>query len=290
VALGYAWDDEWRLRPSEEPSKIRFSIERSKAGSHWNMSKDMSIDAFNGLTSQLVEKGGKTRFEFVRDAGRLICEGYINKGYGIGAFQFVPNPQYAAELQRLGYEAPDEGQSFAMMMSDVSLDFVRGVKNANIPATTKQLLEMRIHGINLEYLQRMQATGYTGLSAKDFVEMKIHGVTPELVTELKKAGYDVPAKKVVEMKIHGVSPEYIRQLNSFGLKPDASQVVEMKIHGVQPDFLNEAKQLGYNLTAKEAVELRIHGVDGAYLRKMKNSGFKDLTPEKIVKLKIHGID
>jgi hypothetical protein len=288
--LTQKWDDEWRVKPSDDPGKIHFSVERLKPGSHWNMSSDMPLDQFRGLTRETVEKGGKAKFEYVRDAGRLVCEGYFKNGYGIGAFEFIQNTQYSDELQRLGYQVPDERELFSMTMSDVSLEFARGVKSANVPATTKQLLEMRIHGIKLEYIQQMRAAGYTELAAKDFIEMKIHGVTPDLVAELKKAGYDLPAKKVVEMKIHGVSPAYIKELNSYGLKPDASQIVEMKIHGVQTEFVQEARNLGFSFTPRELTELRIHGVNGPYLRQLKNSGFRDLTADKIVKLKIHGID
>jgi hypothetical protein len=43
-------------------------------------------------------------------------------------------------------------------------------------------------------------------------------------------------------------------------------------------------------TSSEIVQMRIHGVTGDYLRKLKDSGFQNLTPEKIVKLRIHGID
>jgi hypothetical protein len=289
------------------------------------MSSDKPIERFRGLptealsTGKLSATGTKVKFEYGGDAGRLVCEGYLKSGYGIGAFEFIANPQFGAELQSLGYEAPEARNLFSMTMADVTLEFARGVKSANVPSTTNQLLEMRIHGINLDYIQEMRSSGYTTLSAKDYVEMKIHGVTPELVAELKKAGYDIPAKKVVEMKIHGVTPAYIRGLNSSGLRPEASEVVEMKIHGVDPeylqalraaghtnlgvrevvemrihgvspDFIREAKQLGYNFTPRELRELRIHGVNGPYLHKLKTSGFKDLTADKIVKLRIHGID
>jgi hypothetical protein len=290
ISSAQNWDQEWRMKTSSDPGKVHFSIERSRPGHRWNNSSDMPLESFRGLSLQALSSGGPAKFEFVRDAGRLVCQGQFTTGRGIGSFEFAPNPQYSTELQRLGYEAPQEDQLFSMLMSDVSLDFARGVKQANVPSTTKQLLEMRIHGVTLDYIQRMRSGGYTNLDAKNYVEMRIHGVTPELVAELKKAGYDLPAKKVVEMKIHGVSPEYIRELNGYGLRPDASEIVEMRIHGVKLDFIQAAKNLGYNFTGKELIQLRIHGVNEQYLRKLKDSGFQNLTADKIVKLRIHGID
>ena len=283
-------DDEWRMRRSDDSGKVHFSLERTRPGSRWSHSSDVPVANFEGLSLDALSKGGPAKFQFVHDAATLACEGHFTNGRGIGTFQLVPNPRFSAELQRLGYEAPADDQLFSMVMSDVSLEFARGVKDAGLQATTKQLVELRIHGVTTDYIQRMQASGYPSLTARDFVEMKIHGVTPELVAELKRAGYDVPAKKVVEMKIHGVTPEYIAELNTYGLKPGASEIVEMRIHGVKPEFLRDAKELGYSFTSKELTQMRIHGVDGSYLRKLRDSGFKDLTADKIVKLRIHGID
>ena len=173
---GQRWDDEWRITPSNHPGMVRFSIERVSPGSDWRMSSDRSIDEFRGLSMEAVESRGKAKFEFVRDAGRLVCEGYFNNGYGIGAFEFMPDSQYIRELQRLGYDAPDERRLFSMAMSDVSLDFARELKEANIPATTKQLLDMRIHGVNASYLRKLKASGLKNLTAENIVKLRIHGV------------------------------------------------------------------------------------------------------------------
>jgi len=163
AVLGFAdrWDDEWRIKPANDAGKVMFSIERLRPGSHWSMSTDMPIDQFRGLTMETVEQGGKVKFEFVRDAGRLACQGYIKHGYGIGEFEFIANTAYISELQRLGYEAPETRELFNMTMSDVSLAFAKGVKAAHVPATTKELIEMRTHGIDLDYVDRMRASGYT---------------------------------------------------------------------------------------------------------------------------------
>ena len=285
------YEDEWRMKRSGNSGKVHVTLERSRPGSRWMHSSDMPLEHFRGFSVAALDSSGPARFEFVRDAGRLVCTGQFTNCRGIGTFVLVGNPQYASELQRLGYDAPANNQLFSMLMSDVSLEFARGVKEAGIGATTKQLIDMRIHGVSLDYVRGMRASGYTTLTAGDYVEMRIHGVTPELVTELKRAGYDVPAKKIVEMRIHGVTPAYVSELNTYGMKPSASEIVELRVHGVKPEYLKELKDAGYGaLPVREVINMRIHGVDGAYLRKLNASGFRNLPPEKIVKLKIHGID
>jgi hypothetical protein len=43
----------------------------------------------------------------------------------------------------------------------------------------------------------------------------------------------------------------------------------MVIHGVTPAFIKEMAELGYkNLSIDQLVQLRIHGVDADYVRKM----------------------
>jgi hypothetical protein len=318
IAPAQDWDQEWRMRRTDDPSKVHFSVERSRRGSRSNHSSDIPVSAFRGLSTDALSRGGPAKFELVRDAGRIVCNGQFTNGRGIGTFQFIPDANYSSQLRSLGYGAPEEKDLFTMALTDVSLDFARGVKSVDAAANTSQLIAMRIHGITLDYMQRMRATGFSNLTANNYVEMKIHGVTPELVGELKNAGYDVPAQKVVEMKIHGATPEYIRGIHASGLKPTAQEIVEMRIHGVTPELLAEVKKAGFDMpgrkivemkihgatpdyirevhafglkpTADEIIQMRIHGVDAAYLRKLKDSGFKNLTPDKIVKLRIHGID
>lgn len=314
-----AWDEEWRMKSSSRPGTVHFTIERTRPGSRWINSSDMKLERFRGLPANAPDITGAASFEFVGDAGRLICTGTFTGSRGIGTYEFVRNAQFSSELTKLGYDAPADDQLFSMLMADVTLQFARDVKAAGVPSTSKELLEMRIHGVTSDYIRQMHSSGYTTLTAKEYVEMKIHGVTPELVREVKQAGYDIPARNIVEMKIHGVSPEYIRALGTYGLKPSPREVVEMKIHGVSPEYLKafrdagysgftvrevidmrihgvnsgfaeDAAGMGYKFTARELTQMRIHGVNSEYLRKLKTAGFNNLDADKIVKLKVHGID
>jgi hypothetical protein len=274
---------------------------------------------FRGLPAKAPNTTGKAKFEFVGDAGRLVCEGQFTGNRGIGTYEFIQNTEFGAELERIGYDAPGDDQLFSMLLADVTLEFARGVKEAGVPSSSKQLLEMRIHGVTLDYIRQMGSIGYVNLTGKDYIEMRIHGVSPELVRELKQAGYDVPAKNIIEMRIHGITPDYIRELKDYGLQPGPKEIVEMKIHGVKPEYLKamkdagygrlgvreviemrihgvsaefaqDAAQLGYEFTAKELTQMRLHGVTSEYLKRVKTAGFENLTADKIVKLKIHGID
>ena len=277
----------WKVSYSDTPGMVHFGVEWSKPGSHSVHSGDVPLSAFRGLNPG---QSGPAKFEYVADAGTFVCEGRFSFGAGSGTYQFQPNPRYAAELQRLGYDAPRDDQLLTMAMLQVSLDFARGIREAGLRASTAQLVELRIHGVSLPYVRETQNAGYRNLTAKDYVEMKIHGVSTEFLRALKHAGYELASSQVVELQIHGVGTEYMRDLDAYGLQPRSEDLVQMKIHGVEPEFLREARDLGYSFTPGELIDLRIHGVNEAYLRNLKASGMRNLSAEQITRLKIHGVE
>ena len=315
---------EWTLRKSDSANMVNLRLEvNQKRGLGWSRSShstDIPWSSIEGLKPGQLDTGStNAKFAIVRDAGRFVCEGITGLGRGTGSFRFEASPTYAERLRQLGYTSPDSEQVFSMAMHDISLEFAKYVRDTGLRASTKELIELRIHGVAQDYIAEMRNFGFTELVARDFVEMKIHGVQPEFVRGLKAAGYNLTAREIVEMKIHGIDSQYIRELHSYGLNPPARDLVEMKIHGVRPEylkalkdagfqnltpqdvtnlkihgvspeFIKDTKSMGYNFSLRELTEMKIHGVSTPYLQKLRASGFKDLTADKIVKLRIHGID
>lgn len=314
---------EWTLRRATDAKEVSLRLEiNQRRGGGWNHSShttDIPWSSIKGLQPNQLDTGStNAKFEIVRDAGRFLCEGITGIGRGTGSFRFEANPNYAEQLRQMGYTSPDAEQVFNMALHEISLEFARYVRDTGLRASTRELIELRIHGVTKEYIAEMRGFGFTELVARDFVEMKIHGVKPEFVRGLKAAGYNLSSREIVEMKIHGVTSEfmtelkqagfnlsqkqivemkihdidsqYIRELKSYGLNPPARDLVEMKIHGVSPEFIKDTKGMGYNFSLRELTEMKIHGVNTPYLQKLRASGFKDLTADKIVKLRIHGID
>ena len=309
----------WKLKRADSSDMVQFTVERHKNGDDWSSSNVVPFARFRGLSIDTIEHGGPANFEYVQDAGRLVCRGDFSWGRGSGSFTFVPNPQFPDEMRRLGYDAPSDEQVFSMMMMGIGLDYARGIKDAGLHASTKELIDLSIHGVSLKYVHETKEAGYGRLNAQDFIDMRIHGVRTEFLADLKRTGYDLSSKEVVELAIHGVNSEYLRELKAYGLQPQSSDLVNLRIHGVSPeylrglkdagythlfaqemvdlrihgvsiDFIQQSKSLGYDFTAKELTDLSIHGVNGAYLRRLRDSGLRNLNAAQIEKLKIHGVD
>ena len=102
MATGAEWDESWQISPSDQSGKVEFRIERRKAGSRSNWSRDVELSKFRGLQTGA---NGPVKFEYVTDAATFACEGQIYKGRGNGTFTLRPNPQYSAELVKNSLEA-----------------------------------------------------------------------------------------------------------------------------------------------------------------------------------------
>jgi hypothetical protein len=308
--------NEWTLTRGDSPDTVHFRVEHVSRNSKWSHSSDVPVANFRGLNAS---QSGPAKFEYVDDAGTLACQGRFSFGAGSGTYKFQANPKFAGSLTELGYDAPTDDQALSMLLMHVTLDFARGIRDAGVNASTRQLIELRTHGVTLPYIRETQNAGYTNYRAADFIEMKIHGVSTDFLRALKHAGYDLPARQVNELKIHGVSEDYMRDLDIYGLRPRPDDLVQMKIHGVTPEFLKslkdagygnlsssqinelkihgldpkfilEAKDLGYDFTSRELVDLKIHGVGAEYLRHLRESGMRNLSAQQITKLKIHGVE
>src|SRR5687767_6854196 len=123
LAIGQEKRQEWVLKPSGKPGKVHLRVELLRPHHNSSHSRDVPADRFRGLPADPFGTSGSAKFEYVQDAGRLLCQGRFSWNKGSGTFTFVPNPQFPGELRQLGYSEPDADQIFQMMMMDVGLEF-----------------------------------------------------------------------------------------------------------------------------------------------------------------------
>ena len=309
---------EWSLKQTGTPDMLRFTVRRFKPGSTWSSTWDVPRSRFQGLSIDLLEHGGPAKFTYVQDAGNLECTGRFSWGAGSGDYTFVPNSGFSNQLASLGYDRPDRDDLFSMMMSGVTLDFARGVKDAKVRASSSDLIQMRNHGVNLEYITTATRAGYQNFTAEDFMQLRDHGVSSDFLIDLrdygykldahdithlrdhgvqsaflrdlKDAGYDLNVQEVTNLRDHGVNSDEMRQLQHYGLRPAASDLTQLRDHGVTPEYLRGMMDAGYGkLSADDLVQLRDHGVDGSFARDAHDLGYR-FTPGELVRLRDHGVD
>ena len=199
-----------------------------------------------------------------------------------GMSEPTPEPQAQSEAQPQPQPNPSQSKGAGLVEE---LDRA-GYHNL----TVDQLVEMKIHGIDANYIRGIRAKGYEP-NLDQLVAFKIHGITPEYIDQLQSRGWKLNADQLVAFRIHGVAPGDLEKMSALGYKLDADQAVAMRIHGVTPETVNEAKALGLgNPTFDQLLAMRIHGIDAQFMNGMKQAGVRDLNFETLVGLKIHGAD
>ena len=310
---------QWRITPALSSSKVFLTLRGSNGLDNWSRSSAVSVDHFRGFSLSMLASPGPAKFEYVADAGRLICEGRFTMGTGSGTYTFVPDRTFVAALQQMGYDAPDDEQLFSMLTMDIGREFAREIRDAGLRASSRDLIQLRIHGVDLNYIREARQAGYQNFSADDYIKLRIHGAETSFLRDLKAAGYDLHAAEIADLRVHGVDSRFMRDLKSYGLQPAAADLSQLRIHGVTPEYLKglqeagysnlrvdeinqlrthgvepefprEARRLGYDFTPEELAQLRIHGVDSSYLRHLQDTGMRNLSADQIAQLRIHGVD
>src|SRR6185369_9324009 len=72
------WQQTWKLYRSMEAGSVHFGIERVRPNHHNSSSHDVPLSRFQGLTAESLARGGNAHFEYVHDAGKLVCEGHTS--------------------------------------------------------------------------------------------------------------------------------------------------------------------------------------------------------------------
>ena len=199
---------QWIIDGIGVPDQVQLTLHRStgKSGSSTN-SSGFPVKGFLGLNRAQMDssEGVMVRFQMVRDAGTLACEGYFKQGNGAWTFTFSQDSNFISEMRKLGYSGLHPEMLFSMAAHNVSLDYVRGLRSLKAaPSSADDLISMRIHGVSSEFIRSLRDLGYDRVPVDDLVNMRIHGVTPEFIRRVnggKVASASVD--QLVNMKIHG---------------------------------------------------------------------------------------
>jgi len=271
LAWAEDWTAAWQLRPDLSVDKVHFVIRHTSALGHWESGRDVPLDDFRGFSLAMLAAGGPAKFEYVGDAGRLLCEGRFAMGSGSGSFTFAPNADFVQELVRLGYDTPDDEQLFSMLVQNVDRQFAREVHDAGLHASTRQLVDLRNHGVTYSFIRDVRQAGYSDFDSHDLIQLRIHGVNTNFLRDVKAYGYNLRSNDLTQLRIHGVTSEYMKTLKDAGYTNlGANEIAQLRIHGVQSGLIEESKRLGYNFTSQELTQLQIHGVTAGYLQKIKD--------------------
>jgi hypothetical protein len=283
-------EGDWTVRKSDKPDKVEFSLIEHHQGGNSNHESEWPASAFQGVD---LSKPGRqdVHFTITRDAGKIDCEGYLKDGQGAGFFRFEPNPDYARQMQSLGFPVDDD-QQYSMAVQDVSLEFAREMKSEHLTdLDSGKLIAFRIFKVNSQFIADIRSAGLNATDSDKLVAFRIHGVSPEMIRSLKQAGYSPNEDQLIAMRIHGATPEWMEALKKQGYDHvDIEKLIAFRIHGVSPEFIGKVQGLGYQHPEPDKlIAMRIHNVTPEYIANLRSRGMHP-TIEELVSLRIHGID
>jgi beta-lactamase regulating signal transducer with metallopeptidase domain len=312
------WRHEWKAtRDGSNSSKVQLSlISRNDDGNDWMNTQGVPLSSLSGFSLSMLDHDGPVKFEYVRDSGRILCEGNVTGGRAAGPFTVELNPSFVSDLEKMGYAAPRQDEAFSLVISDVTLSYARAIKDTGLTSSISDLIDLQDHGVGADYVREVRQEGFTNLTAEEISDLRDHGVKPDYLKAIKAAGPNLTIEEVDSLYDHGVKPDYyktivaaapklsIEQIDSLydhGVKPgyytsmaaaepqlSIEEVDSLYDHGVEPDSFKGFAAVDPKLSIEEIDSLRDHGVKPEYYGRMKSVA-PDLSIEEIDSLFDHGV-
>jgi hypothetical protein len=115
---------------------------------------------------------------------------------------------------------------------------------ASLVGTLGALINMRDHGVSVDYVHGMMDQGLPKLSPDDLVRARDHGVTPDYVQALRGHGFaSLSLDALVNARDHGISPEYVRELRDVGYRLTLVELTRARDHGVSAEYVRQLDRL-----------------------------------------------
>ena len=284
------WRHEWKLRrDGSSSSKVQLSLViRDDDGNDRMDTQSVPLASLEGFSLSMLDHDGPVKFEYVRDAGRVLCEGSVSGGRASGPFTVVLNPSFVSALEKMGYAAPRDDEAFSLVTSDVTLAYARDVRETGLTSSVSDLIELQDHGVSSDYVRAVRQDGFTNLTASDISMLRDHGVKPDYLKAIKAAGPDLSIDEIDSLYDHGVKAEYYKSMKAGAPQLLIDEIDSLYDHGVKAEYYKSMKASAPQLSIEQIDSLYDHGVEAESYK-----GFAAVDPklsiEEIDSLRDHGV-
>lgn len=196
-------------------------------------------------------------------------------------------PEYVRDFRAAGLN-PSVDQLIGLKVQGADPEYYRGLKEAGIDPDIDRLIGLKVQGVTPQYVRELRAAGLA-LTADQVISMKVQDVTPEYLKGMREQGMDVNANNLISMRVQDVTPEYVRDIKALGFTPSSDQVISMKVQDVTPDYIKALQAAGFHPSINDVINAKVQDVTPEFIARAKQHGFKDLSLEKIIRLRQLGI-
>jgi len=133
--------------------------------------------------------------------------------------------------------------------ADVRSGTKQPTRAAGLGITVEELIELREHDVDADYLHAVRAAGFSGLSVAQIIELREHDVDADYLKALRDAGFsDLPIEQIVELRDHDVDADYLHAIRDAGFTDlSVQQIVELREHDVDADYLQAMRKHGIDV-------------------------------------------
>jgi hypothetical protein len=134
-------------------------------------------------------------FKVHGDAGDFEFEGEANATEGDGRFVFTADDDFEG--------APSTEQLYSMTLYDVSFEYIRnlrGIIGTTQKPTFDQLIAMRMHGVDGDFLFGLKGLGYANIPIQDAIQIRKNGMTLEDARKIKAARPGISIQELAREK------------------------------------------------------------------------------------------
>ncbi|MEL6274474.1 MAG: M56 family metallopeptidase, partial [Bacteroidota bacterium] len=273
-------------------SRIDFQLIVRSDNGRYSFANSHTFENINPATLPRNEVGS---FTISNAAGNITFRGIFEGNEGFGTFDFTPDPSFVAELERRGYSGYKEMEMLHFILSDFSPNYIDAIEAEGYSPNKDQLLEMAIFGFNpdnfRQTLDDLESLGYEKPKLRKLIELRIHGINKQYVEELSRAGYqDLTLKDVINARIHGLSAEYVQGMAGIGFSNlSFNRILDMSIHGVSPEYVTTLRNYYPSLSPQKAIDARIHGISTERVEMYQQIFAGNLSLNRVMDLSIHGV-
>lgn len=196
-------------------------------------------------------------------------------------------PEYVRDLRAAGLN-PSVDQLIGLKVQGADAAYYRELKEAGIDPDIDRLISLKVQGVTPEYVRALRAAGLA-LTADQVIAMKVQDVTPAYMKAMHEQGIEVNANNLISMRIQDITPEYVRDIKALGLKPSSDQLISMRVQDVTPEYVKALQAAGFNPSINEIISAKVQDLTPEFIERAKQHGFKDLTLEKLIRLRELGI-
>lgn len=201
------------------------------------------------------------------------------------------DPAYIRKFQDAGFANLDFDDLISASIHDVDPDYIKAFEDAGFSNLSfDDLVSASIHDVDIDFIKAFQGTGFKNLDFDDLVSASIHDVDIAYLREFQSMGFDdLSFDDLITAAIHNVSPKYIKEMRDAGFSGIGfDDIVSFKIHNIDLEDIKGLRDLGFDLDEDEVISAGIHNVTPRFIKKMREKGYKDLSFDEYLKLKIHG--